>query len=301
MKIKKLINFFPVLILLFACNLPAESTPNVELISPTSLASTETPVMNPTAVVAYVAFVNGEGISEDLFQANLTQFKQAQEKGFAEIVDGFRPEDIVLDDLINRLLLSQAAQKAGFIADVDRVTERMDQLADELGGKEILLSWIEENGYTIEVFKEALSLEIEVGWQREKISNEVPTSAEQVKARQLFFFNLAQAQSAYGLLESGKSFDSVAEDFDPNNLGYLDWFPRNYLLLPEIENLAFSLQQGEYSEIIETEFGFHILEVLDHDPAKVLTGDALLVLQINALQEWLDEQRAQSQIEVLLP
>ncbi len=295
------LKFIPILLLLYACNFPSVSTPAVVPVLPTSINLTDTPETMPTESVNFVAYVNDEGISEELYQANIFQFEKAVEDGFATSEADQQPEEIIIEDLIQRFLLSQGARNAGFIAEDSIVNERIDLLTNDLGSVESLSTWIEENGFTEESFKEALALEIEASWQKDQIFNSVSHQAEQVKARQLFFFNITQARSAYGLLESGSSFDLIVKEFDPGNLGYLDWFPRNYLLIEEIENLAFSLQLGEYTEIIESEMGFHILQVLDYDPERELSADALLTLQEKALQEWINEKMSQSRIEVLKP
>ncbi len=73
------------------------------------------------------------------------------------------------------------------------------------------------------------------------------------------------------------------------------------LFYPQLEEVAFSLQPGEYSEVIETVIGYHILEVLDYDPGRPLSTDARLTKQIQVLEDWLAQQRAQSQIEIYLP
>ena len=114
-------------------------------------------------------------------------------------------------------------------------------------------------------------------------------------------YNSDQANQVYSLLESGNDFAALAADYDPQTLGDLGWFPRGYLTQPALEEAAFSLPPGSYSPVIETELGFHILQVIEVDPQHKLTPDARLALQLLALQNWLQASREQSTIEVLLP
>ena len=76
--------------------------------------------------------------------------------------------------------------------------------------------------------------------------------------------------------------------------------PRGYLLETKIEEAAFNLQAGGYSDVIATEVGFHILRVLERDPARALSPDAYLTLQELALKEWVEEQRASANV-ILAP
>ena len=83
--------------------------------------------------------------------------------------------------------------------------------------------------------------------------------------------------------------------------GDLGWFPRGYLPDKKLEEAAFSLQPDQFSAVIESPAGFHILQVLERDPQHPLSPDARLALQTQAVVDWLAQRRTQSQIEILLP
>jgi peptidyl-prolyl cis-trans isomerase C len=64
----------------------------------------------------------------------------------------------------------------------------------------------------------------------------------------------------------------------------------------EVDVAAFSLAVGEYSQIIQTSLGYHIIKVLEKDSAYPLTSDAKLFLQKQAVSDWLKTNRDQAEI-----
>jgi peptidyl-prolyl cis-trans isomerase C len=286
------------LFLLVGCDAtPSTATPMG--LSPTVEPLTPSPT--PTEEVVYVAFVNGEGIRRSSYEANLAQFQEAQAEFGNLLEEGETAENRVVEALVLRQLLSQAARAAGFYADDSVVDARMHELTEQAGGQDAMVSWMDRYGYTVATFRIELALEIEAAWQRDQVTNTVPETAEQVKARQIFFYDAYMASRAHDQLKAGALFENVAQANDPQNLGHLDWFPRGYLFYPELEAAAFSLPPGAFSEVIETEIGYHILYILDYDSNHPLSSDARLTLQTRVLEDWLVQQRGQSQVEILLP
>jgi peptidyl-prolyl cis-trans isomerase C len=300
---KKTVILLSLIFLLSACNFPAGSQDNTPVPTPETpiptVEKTAIPSPTPTEEIFYVAFVNSEGILLDSFQISYNQYLEALKEG-AELPSGeLEIQMAVIDDLINRLLLSQAAREAGFTATDEIVAERISDLESEIGDSSTLDQWLLEQGYTRESFSIELSIEIEAAWQRKEIIKNVPTTAEQVRARQVHFYDPYLANRAYGQLLDGASFETIAANNDPQGFGYLGWFPRNYLLIPKIEEAAFALQTGEYSDLIVTESGYFLVEVLEREEDRRLQYDALLTLQALALKEWLLENYAGADIEIL--
>lgn len=284
-----------------ACQ-PAVQTPN-----PTprdnGLASILPPF--PTAIPATVPFeiaatVNGENIPLSIYQTSLSRYEAAIIE-VGTILATQSASERVLDDLINRQLLSQAARAAGFIADEPMVEQRLVELTENAGGQQALSDWMDSYYFTPDSLRLELALEMEAAWMRDQIISEAPETAEQVLARQVLFYTSFEAERVYDQLRNGAAFDIIVTNNDPQELGYLGWFPRGYLFDPELEEAAFSLQPGQYSQVIETRLGFHILEILDYDPNRQLSQDARLLIQTQILQEWLEQRWVQSQIEIFVP
>ena len=76
----------------------------------------------------------------------------------------------------------------------------------------------------------------------------------------------------------------------------MGWFPRNYLVLQEIEEAVFNLQPGEYTQVIESTYGFHIVQVMERELDRPLTQDALIQKQKKAISDWLQDQRGTNSI-----
>lgn len=286
-------------VMIFALGLSACASFSVPTATLTPPLPTETlPPPTPTPP-PLAAVVNGEWITETEFKAELDRYNTAMEslQNTPDKEDAVR---VVLDDLIAQVLLAQAAREAGFEITETDLGSRLEALASEVGGEGAFSAWQAEHGYTDESFRSAFKRAAEAAWMRDKIITEVPGTAEQVHAQQILLYNEDTARNVAAQLAGGADFADLAALYDPNTGGELGWFPRGYLLEPELEEAAFSLEPGQYSDVIETEVGYHILQVLERDPQHKLSPDAYLVMQEKALQDWLAQERAESDI-VLAP
>jgi peptidyl-prolyl cis-trans isomerase C len=114
-------------------------------------------------------------------------------------------------------------------------------------------------------------------------------------------YNSTQANDVFAQLQSGQDFERLANLYDPVTGGELGWFPRGYLTDKTLEEAAFSLEIGQFSQVIQTPIGFHILSVIERDPNRALEPNARLILQEQALSTWLQQRMAQSEIQTFLP
>ena len=262
---------------------------------------TSVDVASPTPTKAPLAArVNYEGILLAEYEAELKRYQAGIEQ-LGEQFDLELAKQEVMDDLVAQTLFAQAAAAQNYYVDEVDLQAEIDQFAETTGGQDVLQAWISENFYDSDSFREAVSRDMAVIWMRNYLIAQVPQTAEQVHARQILVNSENEAIGIQRQLEVGNSFKSLAFSFDPLTGGELGWFPRGYLLQPEVENAAFSIQPGQYSGIINTSFGFHIVEVIEVDPKYPLSQDALLFMQHQALENWLDEQINQSTIEILIP
>jgi peptidyl-prolyl cis-trans isomerase C len=298
MQVKRyVVQLLVMIFILSACGIEQTTTPDVGTPQPTlkptatvtSKPPTETPV--PLALV-----INGFEITLEEFGKEVDRFMTAQAEDAT--ADQKSAETIVLEDLIARTLLQQGAIENGFEASQEMISERFNALVEDAGGESLFNQWLESNRFDQESFLLELEKSIQAAWMRDLILASVPQEAEQVKLRQIFLLDASQAQQVLQQLDSGTDFATLAAEYDPVANGELGWVPRNYLLQPELEGPAFALQPGEYSQVIETSIGFHILQVTAIEENRRLSPEARLIWQELALQEWVNERRETSEIEI---
>jgi peptidyl-prolyl cis-trans isomerase C len=288
------------LLSLIACEVD-EPTPTAVLDTPTEQTPTPTftPVPPTPTPVPLAARVNDKVITLHEFEAELHRYLASQE--LDQLETGDESELIVLQELIDRLLLAQLAWQNGFeFSDAD-LQARFANLVDEIGGQEEMDNWLQEHGYTETSFLESLRLSVAAAWMRDQVLLAVTNIAEQVRARQIFTTDPDQANQLYNQLQAGAEFATLAAELDPLFQGDLGWFSRGYLLLPELEDAAFELNPGEYSQVIQTRIGYHIVQVVERESERPLEPDAHLTLQIMALRDWVERQRQENDVQIYLP
>jgi len=269
-------------------------------------AVTFTPTTVPTTTFTpepLAALVNGEGISLAEFQAELERYRKALAEvsavspGTILATEEVAEEMVALNYLIEETLLAQAAAQTGYVLDPGLVQQRYADLAASVD----MAAWLQANFYTDETFMSALSRSIQAAWMRDQILAEMTAFPEQVHARQILLYNSTEASLVLANLQSGADFENLARQYDPVDAGDLGWFPRGYLTEPAIEDAAFGLQPGEFSNVIETQLGFHLVQVVERSSEQPLAPEAKLAVQELTLQQWLEERKAGSEIQVLIP
>ena len=287
---KVIVGFALLAMALTACsnNPPAgEATPTLDENAATPTASEPTPTPVPAAAV-----VNGERIPLAWYESELQRYLLAQETAGTPVTDAAAAGQIVLDDLVDQFLLAQGAQEAGLSVSDEAVQAKIDALAGEVD----LPAWMAQWGYSDADLFNLLRLQMLAASQRDQIAAAVPESMEQVEIRQVFAYTAEGAKNAKLNLDSGGDFEETAYTYDPTTGGYLGWVPRGYLLIPAVEEVAFSQPVGIYSDIIESDIGYHIVMVLDRGEHP-LSSDARLTLQHKAVADWLAARRGSSSIE----
>ena len=103
-----------------------------------------------------------------------------------------------------------------------------------------------------------------------------------------------KAEDVLNKAKHGGNFADLAkqysEDTSKDKGGDLGWIVRGQTV-PEFEAAAFSLPKGSISDLVKTQYGFHIIQVIDRENARTQTLDEVKANIINQLQtERADQQ-----------
>ncbi|MFZ1755350.1 MAG: peptidylprolyl isomerase [Caldilineaceae bacterium] len=112
---------------------------------------------------------------------------------------------------------------------------------------------------------------------------------------------LALATELRQRILDGEDFAALAAEYSDDtgsgaNGGDLGWAGRG-AYVPEFDEAAFSLPIGEISEPIKTQFGYHIIQVLERDENRPKDENTLAQEKSQAFQTWLQEQTLATDIE----
>lgn len=243
------------------------------------------PQEDPTVV----ATVNGEVISRKDFERLLTREAQAMEGVGPRSPEQIAPyKQTLLDTLVEHALLLQAARAANVSVTPEEVDRRVLALASEYPAgtfDEALEQSQTTRAALTRTTREQLTIEklltqevfARVAVTEEQIRRYFDEHAadveepEQVHALQIVVKGLDEAKRIQQQLWQGKKFGDLARRYslspDAKVGGDLGFFARGQMP-PAFDEVVFKLSVGGTSEVVSTEYGFHLFRVLEKKPAR---------------------------------
>lgn len=92
----------------------------------------------------------------------------------------------------------------------------------------------------------------------------------EIKARHILVADEATAKEVKAKLDAGGKFEDLAKEYSTDTGtaakgGDLGWFGPG-AMLPEFEEAAYALEKNEISEPVQSQYGYHIIQLLDQKP-----------------------------------
>jgi parvulin-like peptidyl-prolyl isomerase len=132
------------------------------------------------------------------------------------------------------------------------------------------------------------------------VTQSVPAEAKQVHVYAIKVDNEGNATEVENRLQKGEDFATLAAEVSTDEItkqygGDLGWLPQG-ILLPELDQAAFSLPEGNVSKPIVTTTGYYIIKVAEIDNNKAIDDYYRQILASNAFSNWFTKQRDATEI-----
>lgn len=277
-----------------------------------------------------VAKVSGEEIKKEEFNKMFGIFKAQYEQQFGtevweQEVDGRKFDDVarekLLDMLIDEKLQMKKAEELGISVSDDEVNSEIENAKKYFDSEEKFNEFLKEQNMDLDYFKQSSKKELTVNKLVDKLTEKVAVTDEEVKiyydthqnefisvkASHILLDTKEEAEKILQRVKAGENFAELAKQNskDPSakeNSGNLDYFRHGDMVEP-FENAAFALEPGQISEIVQTDFGFHIIKVEDRkldkfeDVKEQLKGSMLDDKKNAEFEKLLEEMRKSAKIE----
>ncbi|MFP4643143.1 MAG: peptidylprolyl isomerase [Spirochaetales bacterium] len=290
-----------------------------------------------------VAVVNGSEISRSTFEEQMqAQMQQYQAQG-GEIDEEQRGtlEEQLLDQLIARELLLQDGEDRGIAPSDDEISTQLDQIRSQFPSEEAFEEALEEQNLTLDEIESDIAEQIII---EEILQGDVLADAgvgedaarefydenpelfetpPQIRASHILVMTQgmdeterdearSEIEGVQEQLEEGADFAELAREHSDDGTaeegGDLGFFSEGQMV-PEFEEAAFDLETGETSDIVETQFGYHLIQKTDESEEGVQDFEEALpqIEQFLGQQEqqelfeaYIDELREEAEVETFM-
>ncbi|MGW8313439.1 MAG: peptidylprolyl isomerase [Desulfuromonadales bacterium] len=269
--------------------------------------------------------INDQQISKSDF---LVEFEKSLQKD--QPLSGIEREELqrsFLVQFIDRELIHAEARRLNITLTEDDVEKALQSYRQDYPGTSFE-AMLQDRGLTLQSWREELkeSLIMEKLLEQAVYENVVVSDEEiaeyykahrdqfdrpaQVRARQIVVADEAQGKEVLGLLRQGKPFAEVAAQYslspDAQQGGDLGFFGRGEMP-QEFDDIVFELPVNRLSDLVKSEYGYHIFLVEEKRKATRLSKqdaeqEIRAVLEANKREEvyldWLQDLRARAVIAV---
>lgn len=237
-----------------------------------------------------IATVNGDPITENDYE-NYLKARQAQQ---APIADKDREREVVLDEMINRVLLVQHAEETGVDKEPDVYFQIKRQNENTLA-RALLRQYMKDHPITDEDVQKRFTEET------------AKMNKSEFHARHILVKTEDEAKGVIKALESGEKFDKLAKakSTDARSAqegGDLGWFNQGSMV-PDFFNAVAALKPGEFTKTpVKTDFGWHVILLegtrpLTLPPLEQVRPNIMQLVQQGRVDELVNELKAKAKIK----
>lgn len=237
-----------------------------------------------------VAKVDGEIISKEQFDKMFEVFKTQEEmrqgpEVWDKTYEGKKYIDLakehILEQMIQDKIQLKKADELKLTLTQEEVDAEVDKWRNMFDSDEKFKEFLETVKMDEEYFVDSIRKDLIINKLKENMTENVQITEEEVavfynthldmfnrvKASHILLETEEEAQKILERVKAGEDFNSLAKEYstDPSakeNSGDLGYF-RHGDMVETFEAAAFALKPGEISELVKSQYGYHIIKVED--------------------------------------
>lgn len=203
--------------------------------------------------------------------------------------------DSVWQRMSRNIILEKMAQTADVNVNNEEVDKEFENFVKETGSEEKTAALLKDTyGWTAGQFKKRVLYPY--------LLQKKLTESKQIEET-LFAAAKSKAEAVLAEVKEGKSsFEDLAKKYGQDGSaeqgGDLGWFGPG-MMIPDFEKAAFALEKEEVSELVKTQFGYHLIKVEDKEMKK---GQTLrvrarhILIRAQEINDYLDEMLKKAKI-----
>jgi peptidyl-prolyl cis-trans isomerase C len=282
----------------------------------------------PAQLPDVVARVNGEDVKKDDFERAVKMI----EARAGQPIPAERRDEVLrgaLDQLVVYKLLSQECKTRGINATDADIDTKVGELKKQFPNDAAFTQALQQRGMTLASLRNDARNDLNVNklMDTEVSSTPGPSDAEaqdfyaknpdkfkqeeQVRASHILIrvddkADAATKKKAKDEIDSvlkqaraGADFAKLAQEHSQDGSaaqgGDLNYFTKDQMV-PAFANVAFALKPGQISDVVTTQFGYHVIKVTDRKPARVVPYEEASA----KIKEYLGEQKKQQHADAFI-
>lgn len=243
-------------------------------------------------IIVMLFLIGAGGCQKTKTAATVNDINITQDELYKELDRRFGKQ--TLDDMIVQKLIQQKAEKDKLLVEDGEVNKKLEEIKKLLPGGE-LEPLLKERNTSVDDFKKDLKLNLTLRKlaagslteeDKKGFYEKNKERLAQVEASHILVKTKEEADSILKELKEGKDFAALAQkhSLDPQSKpkgGYLGPFSHG-VMDPAFEKGAFETKVGEISDVIKSNFGFHIIKVVSK---KITYGELKEKVEDEMLQQ----------------
>jgi len=275
----------------------------------------------------YIVSVNNQYILLEEYLNELRIKKEAYENQYGkdiwdtEMENGENYEVFLKKELLENMITNKAleieAAKSGIGLSKEDFDKKFEEYKSQFDTEKAYLYFLESNKMTEEYIKRIIRRDEIINKYLNKYMDDLNIQSreieeyynnkndfDKVRASHILVDDIELAQDIISKLNEGEDFAEMAKkysiDGSASRGGDLGFFSKGEMI-PEFEKVAFDLEEGQISEVFNTEFGYHIIKVTDKKSSFDENREEVEEeYKSKMLEDRIKEIRAEAEVEQLI-